>query len=133
MIAMKTVRYLCAHCGRGFEAEEKDAVECPGCFWTSSVKKEEEARGQKETVMAAPSAVPAVEGKKGPARFVPAFVLLGLIVLSVAGGIVFLPHLKKNSQAFFKIQKPGREKIVKKPQAGPSSPGALLPGEKNVC
>ena len=42
MGGMKFVRYQCAHCGRRFEAEEKEIVECPGCFWTTSVKKQEE-------------------------------------------------------------------------------------------
>lgn len=39
---MKTVRYACTHCGRRFEAEEKDIVECPGCFWSTSVKRAED-------------------------------------------------------------------------------------------
>lgn len=41
---MKEIRYVCTHCGRHFEAEEKDILECPGCFWSSSVKKEEDVR-----------------------------------------------------------------------------------------
>ena len=40
---MKSVRYVCTHCGRHFEAEEKEILECPGCFWSTSVKKEEDA------------------------------------------------------------------------------------------
>lgn len=38
---MAKERYLCSHCGKRFEAEEKETVECPSCFWSSSVKKEE--------------------------------------------------------------------------------------------
>lgn len=40
---MKLARYVCSHCSRSFEAEEKDILECPGCFWSTSVKKAEEA------------------------------------------------------------------------------------------
>ncbi len=36
-------RYICSHCGRRFEAEPKDIMECPGCFWSTTVKKEEDA------------------------------------------------------------------------------------------
>ena len=46
MKAMKTVRYLCTHCGKRFEDEEKDVLECPGCFWSTSVRREEEAAGE---------------------------------------------------------------------------------------
>lgn len=43
---MSLVRYICTHCGRKFEAEEKDVLECPGCFWSTSVKREEDARAE---------------------------------------------------------------------------------------
>ena len=48
MGGMKLIPYVCTHCGRRFEAEEKGILECPGCFWSTSVKKEEELREQKE-------------------------------------------------------------------------------------
>lgn len=34
----KIVEYRCTHCGRKFEAEEREVQECPGCFWSTSVK-----------------------------------------------------------------------------------------------
>ncbi len=40
---MSSVKYICTHCGKRFEAEEKENLECPGCFWSTSVKKEVEA------------------------------------------------------------------------------------------
>ncbi len=43
---MKLMSYVCSHCGRRFEAEEKENIECPGCYWSSSVKKEEEVAGE---------------------------------------------------------------------------------------
>lgn len=35
-------RYVCAHCGHRFEKEPAETVICPHCFWSTSVKKEEE-------------------------------------------------------------------------------------------
>lgn len=43
---MSLVRYVCTHCGRKFEDVEKDVLECPGCFWSTSVKREEDARAE---------------------------------------------------------------------------------------
>ncbi|MBI3317310.1 MAG: zinc ribbon domain-containing protein [Candidatus Omnitrophica bacterium] len=39
---MPARRYVCTHCGRKFEAEERETLECPGCFWSSTVKREED-------------------------------------------------------------------------------------------
>jgi hypothetical protein len=35
-------KYVCNHCGKGFEIETPEARECPFCFWSSSVKREGE-------------------------------------------------------------------------------------------
>jgi predicted nucleic acid-binding Zn-ribbon protein len=42
MHRMTLIRYVCTHCGRHFEAEDKEILECPGCFWSTSVKREED-------------------------------------------------------------------------------------------
>ena len=34
-------RFVCDHCGKKFELETPEAKECPFCFWTSSVKRED--------------------------------------------------------------------------------------------
>ena len=39
---METYKYVCSHCGKGFELETPEAKECPFCFWSSSVKREGE-------------------------------------------------------------------------------------------
>ncbi|MFA5167018.1 MAG: zinc ribbon domain-containing protein [Candidatus Omnitrophota bacterium] len=35
-------RFICDHCGKKFELEVPKAKECPFCFWSSSVKREDE-------------------------------------------------------------------------------------------
>ncbi len=35
---MALKKYLCTHCGKRFESEEREIVECPSCFWSTSVK-----------------------------------------------------------------------------------------------
>ena len=50
-------RYYCTHCTHSFEAPEKKGLECPACFWTTTVVLAEEvsaktgaaARPQKES------------------------------------------------------------------------------------
>jgi len=48
---MSVSKYICTHCGKRFEAEEKEILECPGCFWSSSVKKEDEATDEKRDIL----------------------------------------------------------------------------------
>lgn len=33
-------KYYCSHCGNRFEAEDREGLECPLCFWSSSVTKD---------------------------------------------------------------------------------------------
>ena len=39
---MEMYKYVCNHCGKGFEIETPEAKECPFCFWSSSIKREGE-------------------------------------------------------------------------------------------
>ncbi len=39
---MKKIRYVCSHCGRKFESEKTENLECPGCFWSTTVHPEGE-------------------------------------------------------------------------------------------
>ena len=88
---MKTARYVCTHCGRHFEAEEKEILECPGCFWSTSVKKEEDwVEAKQEASAAGVSKAPKMTFR------IPGRLLLAplLLVLAAAALIVFLPKLK---------------------------------------
>ena len=44
--------FLCDHCGKKFELETPEAKECPFCFWTSSVKREDELASEKKGLSA---------------------------------------------------------------------------------
>lgn len=46
-------RFVCDHCGKKFELEAPEAKECPSCFWTSSVKREDELLAEKKTAAGA--------------------------------------------------------------------------------
>lgn len=35
---MALKKYFCTHCEKRFESEEREIVECPACFWSTSVK-----------------------------------------------------------------------------------------------
>ena len=63
---MKKVKYICSHCGRRFEAEEREIVECPGCFWSTSVGKDD---GSVKTASA--PAPQAARGNQEGAKFAP--------------------------------------------------------------
>lgn len=89
---MKLTRYACSHCGKKFEAEEKDILECPGCFWSTSVKKEEDAESSSFS-FAAPPAV-----KKDFSFPIASFLLIAAVLL--IGSLLFSffsPFLKKES------------------------------------
>ena len=46
-------RFSCDHCGKKFELETSPAKECPFCFWTSSVKSEDELSARDKLVSSA--------------------------------------------------------------------------------
>ena len=81
---MKIVQYTCTHCGKRFEAEEREVLECPGCFWSTSVKKEEDLGG--EPVSKPPSSA---SGARGPGALTRVLVPAAAVLL-IAGAAVFL-------------------------------------------
>lgn len=121
---MKTARYHCAHCGRRFEAEEREIVECPGCFWTTSVKKDE----GRESASAAPkAAAPERSVPRGPLFPKPDFsalpwqpILIFLLIAALAGPLVYFDIPSKIRQAI-----PARAKAI-------SIPGVSNKTEKAV-
>lgn len=126
---MKQVRYVCTHCGRKFEAEEKDVLECPGCFWSTSVKREEDVES--------PLTTPSSKASK------PAFVLPPIpwkLLAGVAGILVVLFLAFKILPPFFQRQSQARKTAkaaeVKKPATHAptpaSSPVPLSTEEQNI-
>ena len=48
-------RYVCDHCGKKFELETPEAKECPFCFWSSSVKREDVLNSEKKGALSSAS------------------------------------------------------------------------------
>ncbi|MDP3919758.1 MAG: zinc ribbon domain-containing protein [Candidatus Omnitrophota bacterium] len=86
---MGKVRYRCTHCGRRFEAEDRETLECPHCFWSSSVKREDDVDDRKPGALA-PANETHVKKKprepfKTPAWVRPAgYAALGIAVIALA-------------------------------------------------
>lgn len=79
-----TIEYLCTHCGHRFNSEKTEYIECPKCYWTSSVKRAEQAELKTDPVL------PELEPKKTRPAF--PFIFRGLIFFAVilcAGGVIF--------------------------------------------
>lgn len=140
---MKTARYVCTHCGKKFESEEKDILECPGCFWSTSVKKEEdvaESRLSDSSEKKSP---------RGPLVIPPFLKLAAVLILGIGIAALAFPFLKKILPApapreTQDIQVPAEESkaaVTKKDGAQqPQKPAAppvqglagLTPEEKNI-
>ena len=135
---MKNVRYVCTHCGRKFEAEEKEILECPGCFWSTSVKREED--------VAEPAALSGTDSSKKKFSF-PSVDWKPIVFALLAVAAFFLivrvvaPALSKTAGSF-KLSLPKAAqpsaKEKEKPAPIPSAPAAapglqgLSPEEKNI-
>lgn len=92
---MSQVKYICSHCGRKFEAEEKETLECPACFWSTSVKREEDALSEaaQEVNTSAP------KQKKSPSLSLPTglFPLIAIIAfatLLIVPLVTLFPKIK---------------------------------------
>lgn len=81
--SMKQVKYVCTHCSKKFEAEEKDIVECPGCFWSSSVKRADEVGDHKAAILGAP------QKKKAAFRFPWELLLIFLILAGAVYAVYY--------------------------------------------
>jgi predicted nucleic acid-binding Zn-ribbon protein len=135
---VKLVRYVCTHCGKKFEAEEKDILECPGCFWSTSVRREEDAAQEAESPSTAP---------KSKFRFsFPGFDFKPVAWAVLAVAVLFLvirviaPAISKGAGSFKvsfpqKVLAPAQERQAPAIMApSVSAPGleALSPEEKNI-
>lgn len=124
---MKNVRYICTHCGRKFEAEEKDILECPGCFWSTSVKKEEDALQAEEAPADAPKtkfrfSFPSVDFK--PILFaILAVAALFLVIRVIA------PALSKGA-ASFKLNLPQKAPAPAQERQAPAIRAPSIPAPR---
>ncbi len=131
---MKTVRYACTHCGKRFEAEEKELLECPGCFWSTSVKKEEELPAGVSASQDSPKKKSAKTFR--PISISPALRLAGIFVIGIIFVFLTLPFFKKLFPSrTMKIEKVSEIPAPDKgtvPAAPAPAPSALSSEEKNI-
>lgn len=97
---MSNVPYVCSHCGRKFEAEERENIECPGCYWSSTVKKEEDVEATSPTEVPKPEKNPL--GIKIPPLF---FKVLGVFFIL----LLAFPFAGKVAQRFKEQMEYSRE------------------------
>ncbi len=84
--------YSCTHCGKKFELPEPQAKECPFCYWSSSVRREDEMEAEKQSkhrigeVAGQAQSHGAGAGSSGvKLKFLARLIL----ALGIAGGLVF--------------------------------------------
>jgi hypothetical protein len=132
-------RFLCDHCGKKFELETPEAKECPFCFWTSSVKREDEAAASKK---GAPKASSKTAVKPGGIAFSGVLKLFfrALLLILLLAGIGFLAfkayHIFKSSPAkswqAFSIKPPRESNDSKTPKAVTDPLALLTPSERET-
>ena len=106
---MKTVKYICTHCSKKFEAEEKDIIECPGCFWSSSVKKEEDYVEEKAAL---DSASKVKKSKLGISFRLPLKEIVTVLLILAVGYLSFLVWPKIQS-ALKQLQSSAPKTVIK--------------------
>ncbi len=80
--------FVCDHCGKKFELETPSARECPFCFWTSSVKREDELASEKKGSFAS-SRNSASNSGNNVFSGILKFILRALVFLGIAAALVF--------------------------------------------
>lgn len=121
----KNIAYHCTHCGRDFEAEERDIVECPGCYWSTSVHRRDDVSAAASSEAPKPESGPKISLRipsallKTLTLLAAAFVLIWLLVLT-------LPRLQSVlSQRASAKSKPAAENV---PESGSRKPAVQAPG-----
>ncbi|MFA5160105.1 MAG: zinc ribbon domain-containing protein [Candidatus Omnitrophota bacterium] len=84
-------RFICNHCGKKFELEVPQAKECPFCFWSSSVKREDEWIPGKKGVSHLSKETASKLGRKDSSGNLKYFfqALFFLAILAAIGFLVF--------------------------------------------
>lgn len=131
---MEKTKFVCGHCNHRFEAEAKDGLECPLCFWSSSVTREEDAAASSKTSSLKAAHLPAKPFKGfsheiwvGLFFVVITFAILGLIV-------VFASRFKEafHGKSFSLSVAAKKDKTSDQAESEKQSPGAL-PGSLSAA
>jgi DNA-directed RNA polymerase subunit RPC12/RpoP len=123
---MALKKYLCTHCGKRFEAEEREIVECPGCFWSTSVKPDSGGPSAVKTSSAAAKPQTAVKMPSlnlPQVSFKPEKLLKPLILAAVIALIFFLGISVIRSGMFSKNKKTDIPAVIDAEESGKSSGG----------
>jgi hypothetical protein len=129
-------RFVCNHCGKKFELETPEAKECPGCFWSSSVKREDELLSQKKDASRSSQAAGSMPDHKIPSGNLK-YLFLALLFIALLAAVGFLAFkaykifISSSPQSWgtFSIRPPSDSKRSEKPVADPV---ALLPSQEKA-
>jgi len=83
--------FVCNHCGKRFDLETPEAKECPFCFWSSSVKREDELASEKKGVSRFSKETSAKSGRKISSGNLKHF-LQALFFLAILAAVGFLAY-----------------------------------------
>ena len=130
-------RFACDHCGKKFELEIPEAKECPFCFWSSSVKREDELLSEKKGVSRSSQEVASKSGRKvsfGNLKYLLR-ALLFFAVLAAAGFLAYKAYRMFTSSSpqswkIFSIKPPRDNKRAGKAVTDPLT--LLSPQEKEM-
>jgi hypothetical protein len=130
-------RFVCNHCGKKFELETPEAKECPCCFWSSSVKREDELLSEKKGMSGSSSGAAIKSGSKihfGNLKYLFR-VLLVIAILAAVGFLAYKAYkifTSSSSRSWKAVSiKPSNDsKSSEKPAA--DSEALLLPQEKEM-
>lgn len=127
-------RFVCDHCGKKFELEIPEAKECPFCFWSSSVKREDVLSAEKNTSRSS-RGVSTKTGLKFPSLNLKQL-LRALLFLAILIAVMFLGHrvykmLVSSSPGSWKIFSPKSQEDIRQAEKAGADPFELLsPQEK---
>ena len=136
-------RFICSHCGKSFELDTPAAKECPFCYWSSTVKREEEsALGRKMSQPAVKSLQPATESETPRGLFARnmRYALRIVLIIAILSGVAAaaywgykkLPAASSQEGKLFTIKFPKTEKDSSRPAAAVSGIAVLSPEEKEA-
>jgi hypothetical protein len=121
-------RFVCSHCGKKFELETPEAKECPGCFWSSSVKREDELLSEKKGVLRSSAETTSKSGfQLSFGNFKHIFRALFVAAVFVAAGFLAYQAYRmwasssSQNRKNFSIKFSGENKPSEKPAADPAA------------
>ena len=125
---MKKIAYACTHCGHRFESELTDGLECPKCFWSTSVKPAGESTDPLERLRQ--TSVP-----KSLNVFAKIQTLLPKIIVVLIGVLLVIAALVFGPRLVSKMGGPGSfiSEKIKRPASQKKTPAIKLRGGQGTA